>query len=89
MKKGTELKVNFTLSSVKPFTKSNLNPMVMAFFKTCKKDGTHKKINQQPKAEIGKKTQGMRTDLLSPSDKKLEEPAVTSLRELSDLKHKP
>ena len=26
MKKGTELKVNFTLSSVKPFTKSNLNP---------------------------------------------------------------
>ena len=53
VKKGTELKVNFTLSSVKPFTKSNLNPMVMAFFKTCKKDGTHKKINQQPKAESG------------------------------------
>jgi len=26
VKKGTELKVNFTLSSVKPFTKSNLNP---------------------------------------------------------------
>lgn len=35
--------------------------------------------------EIGKKTQGMRTDLLSPSDKKLEEPHDTRKLIAKDL----